>query len=167
MFCKVGWLGAIPFTYVAVSPQTLSLPAFPIHSLWETLSGTDQVAYDDLYNNHAWVSFKAAPKQYPNAARMESIGSPSCVVCAPIRFSSPTHYCSNVTHPPINYPKCYLLQSIATLDKPTSTYPRRFLPSSAVLVLLILFYHFPHKWRHKVSRLFSVNRQPSDLFLTY
>ena len=40
-----------PF-HLEVSPQTLSLPAFPIHSLWETLSGTDQVAYNNLYNNH-------------------------------------------------------------------------------------------------------------------
>ena len=38
-----------PF-HLAVYPQTVSRPTFPIHSLWEILSGTDQVAYDDLYN---------------------------------------------------------------------------------------------------------------------
>ena len=39
-----------PF-HLAVSPQTLSRPIFP-YIIWETLSGTDQVAYDNLYNNH-------------------------------------------------------------------------------------------------------------------
>ena len=65
-----------PF-HLAVSPQTLSRPTFPIHSLSETLRGSDQVAYDNLYNTmgliqsgtqavskRCWDGASAAPPTY-------------------------------------------------------------------------------------------------------
>ena len=143
--------------HLAISPQTLPRPNFPIHSLWESLGDTDQ-RYPVQW---PWVSFKAAPKAYPNTAGMESIGSPPCVICMLILFSS--HYCSNVTGLLINYPKCCLHLSNSRQVYLHISTANFFLPSSTVWVLLICTTIF-NKWRHKVSCLFSVIRQ---LFLMY
>ena len=94
-----------PF-HLAASPQTLSRPTFPIHFLWETLGGTDQVAYNNLYNKHGSHS-----KRHPS--RIQTLLGWNWLALLRMLYahrSSPTHYCSNGTCLPINYPKCYLLK---------------------------------------------------------
>ena len=115
--------GGYPFQ-LAVSPQTLPRPTFPIHSLWETLGSTDQVAYDNLYDNH-WSHSKRHPSRIQTLLGWNRLALLRVLYARRFALAAPPTTAATllVIHQTIQN---VIFCNLATLDTSTSTNPLQF-----------------------------------------